>query len=129
MTQVKKSIVSNNDVKPVLSITEGKKDQEQTPSIPVHKELTVLDLKTRATIIHLLSEKHTMLSTKRASLDTFTVKHDDENAVITVRDANGEEFKSSSPKTVKKLVEFWKDEFDEKIEEIENELRIQYAIS
>lgn len=129
MTQVKGNNALKGDEKPVLSITAGKKDQEQNSIQPGTRVLSVTDLKSRATVIHLLSEKHTTLTAKRASLDTFTVKHDDENAVITVRDANGEEFKSSSPKTIKKLVEFWKEEFDEKIAEIESELRIQYAIA
>lgn len=133
MTQVKGNTALKGDEKPVLSITESKKASEQNALEPKNdskgnKELSVSDLKNRATVIHLLSEKHTSITAKRASLDKFKVKLDSENAVIVVTDATGEEFKSSSPKTIGKLVEFWKEEFDEKIEEIETELRTQYAI-
>lgn len=139
MTQVKgnNAIKAIEEKKPVLMISEGAKNKEQKPEIskPVEtesenierKELTLQELKNRATIIHLLDEKHTKLISKRASLDTFSIKHEKDNAQIVVTDANGEEFRSSSPKTIGQLIKFWKEEFDEAIEELEAEIKKQFA--
>ena len=133
MTQIKgnTALAETEDKKPVLSITAGGKGLEKTnqvkESIPEKKEPTLQELKNRATLIHLLDEKHTKLTAKRSSLDRFIIKHESENAQIVVTDANGEEFKSSSPRTIGKVLEFWKQEFDEAITEIENEIKIQFA--
>lgn len=149
MTQVKGNTALQvvEETKPVLMITEGGKNKTTANEVQkpkevkpkevkpkevklkevVKKEPTVQDLKNRATIIHLLDEKHTKLTAKRSSLDTFRIKHESENAQIVVTDANGEEFKSSSPKTIGKLIEFWKAEFDEAITEIEAEIKNQFA--
>lgn len=93
----------------------------------VKKETTLQDLKDRAAVVFLLQEKHTKLVEKRASLDRFEISHDKDNAKITVEDATGEEFESSSPKSIRKLIEFWKEEFDEVIMEIENRLKAEFA--
>lgn len=135
------------ETKPVLVISEGGKNKPAANEVQkpkevkpkevklkevvkkevVKKEPTLQELKNRATIIHLLDEKHTKLTAKRSSLDSFRIKHESENAQIVVTDANGEEFKSSSPKTIGKLIGFWKEEFDEAITEIENEIKTQFA--
>ncbi len=81
------------------------------------------ELKRRAEIVFLLREKHTQLTAKRASLDKFTISHEKENATATVEDVNGMHFTSSSPKTIAKLLEFWKQEFDEAIAKVEDELK------
>lgn len=111
--------------------TESKTTTEKAQKIEVkseetkveRKEPTLQDLKDRATIVYLLQEKHNKLLEKRASLDRFAIKHDDDNAKITVKDATGEEFHSSSPKTIAKLIDFWKEEFNEAINEVESNLK------
>lgn len=144
MTQVKgnTALKAAEVTKPVLMISEGGKNKPAANEVQkpkevkpkevklkevVKKEPTLQELKNRATIIHLLDEKHTKLTAKRSSLDSFRIKHESENAQIVVTDANGEEFKSSSPRTISKVLEFWKEEFDEAITEIENEIKIQFA--
>ena len=142
MTQVKGNNALQGDGKPVLQLTEGKKNKaqeqtsEQNPPIkePVidfksdpPKALSVDDLKHRATIIHLLSIKHNELLEKRKSLDCFEIKHDNNNAEIVVTDANGEEFRSHSPKSISQLIDSWKIEFDEAIQRIEVQLKQQFV--
>jgi len=128
-TAIKKTAqTTSEEKKPNLAIsktattTQAKQEpvqmQEQTKQIP-----TLQQLKDRAAIVFLLQEKHTKLSEKRTSLDKFTITHEKDNATATVADMNGLEFKSSSPKTIGKLIEFWKAEFDEAISEVENELK------
>jgi len=124
-------------VKPTLAIsekTEIKPTAEKVEPTEKVKEIitekkqpTLQELKSRATIVYLLQEKHTKLSEKRTSLDRFAIKHDEDNASAMVTDAHGEEFKSASPKTIGKLIEFWKEEFDEAINEVERELIKTFA--
>ncbi len=104
-----------------LSLEEKKQTPDTKKEEP--KEPTLQELKDRATIVYLLQEKHNKLLEKRASLDRFAIKHDDDNARITVEDATGEEFHSSSPKTIAKLIEFWKEEFNDAINEVETNLK------
>lgn len=110
-----------------LVVTKGANNETQTSAKPTEekkvKEPTLQELKDRATIVYLLQEKHTKLIEKRSSLDRFAIKHENDNAEITVTDASGEEFHSSSPKTIAKLIEFWKEEFNEAITEVENNLK------
>lgn len=103
-----------------------KKPQEQAKEVLQTKENKIPsleELKRRAEIVFLLREKHTKLTEKRAMLDKFTISHEKENATATVADAHGLEFTSSSPKTIAKLLEFWKEEFDDAISKIEEELK------
>jgi adenine C2-methylase RlmN of 23S rRNA A2503 and tRNA A37 len=126
-------ILASSKNQPKASTTKPKK--ENSPKIekleevkPVaKKEPTLQELKNRATVVYLLQEKHTKLIEKRASLDKFAIKHENENASITVRDANGEEFKSSSPKTINQFIEFCKAEFEVVINEVEKELMKAFA--
>jgi hypothetical protein len=97
-----------------LSIVSEKKEISKVPNIE--------ELKNRALTLHLLKTKHDSLTEKRTRLEHFAIVHDQNNAQILIRDANGEEFKSSSPKSIKKLIEFWKEEFAEVIEEIETDM-------
>jgi len=133
MTQIKgnTALAVTEDKKPVLSITAGGKGLEKTnqvkETIPEKKEPTLQELKSRATVVYLLQEKHTKLTEKRASLDRFEIKHDEDNAFAIVTDAHGEEFRSASPKTIGKLIEYWKSEFDEAISEVEAELIKTFA--
>ena len=106
----------------VVAPKEETKDEQQ--KIP-----TLQELKDRATILFLLQEKHTKLTEKRTSLDRFTITHEKENAKVTIEDVNGLVFKSSSPKTIAKLIEFWKLEFQEAISEIEKELKNGFDIA
>jgi hypothetical protein len=92
------------------------------PETAVVKTPSIEDLKTRAVTLHLLKCKHDELNEKCRRLEKFAISHDTENARISVIDAQGEEFRSSSPKSIRRLVEFWKDEFTEAIAEIETQM-------
>ncbi|MDR1981337.1 MAG: hypothetical protein LBQ39_06950 [Tannerellaceae bacterium] len=92
------------------------------PETAEMKAPTIEELKNRAVTLHLLKCKHDELNEKRKRLEKFAISHDSENASIYVTDADGEEFKSSSPKSIRRLIEFWKTEFSEAIEEIEAQM-------
>ena len=77
----------------------------------------------------LLNQKHDSLTEKMKRLERFSIVHEKENAQIQIVDAKGEEFESNSPKSISKLIEFWKDEFKEAINEVETEIRKVYHVA
>jgi hypothetical protein len=102
--------------------------QISEPEKPVDvKNLSIEDLKNRAVALSLLNQKHDDLTEKRKRLERFAIIHDQNNAQITVVDAHGEEFVSNSPKSIKKLIEFWQDEFREAIAESESRIKEMFA--
>jgi hypothetical protein len=92
------------------------------PETAVAKTLSIEDLKDKAVTLHLLKCKHDELNAKRKRLEKFAISHDTENAQIRVVDAQGEDFRSSSPKSIARLIDFWKDEFAEAITDIETQM-------
>ncbi|GAP73074.1 hypothetical protein SAMD00024442_6_30 [Candidatus Symbiothrix dinenymphae] len=89
--------------------------------------LPIEDLKNRAVALTLLNQKNDDLTEKRKRLDRFAIVHDQNNAKISVIDAQGEEFVSNSPKSIKKLIEFWQEEFKEAIAENETQIKAMFA--
>ncbi|MBD8349354.1 hypothetical protein [Dysgonomonas sp. HGC4] len=104
--------------------------QAETKEVTTHQEEekrvpTIEELKVCANNLFSLQEKHTNLLKKRADLSKFTISHDDSNAIIIIRDANGLEFKSPSRRTIAKVLESWDADFkdaqitvEEKMKEI-----------
>jgi hypothetical protein len=103
-----------------LPVQEGEKPAEL-------KSLPIEDLKNRAIALALLNQKHDGLTEKRKRLERFAIVHEHENAQIRVTDANGEEFVSNSPKSIARLIDFWKEEFREAIEESETQIKAMFA--
>jgi ribosome-binding ATPase YchF (GTP1/OBG family) len=99
----------------------------QEPEKTEVKNLSIEDLKNRAVALALLNQKHDDLTEKRKRLERFSIVHDHNNAQITVMDARGEEFVSGSPKSIKRLIEFWQDEFREAIAENEEQIKKMFA--
>jgi len=128
MNASKNQVPTQGTEKKVVTTVMAKPTVEQKPTAEVRKMPTLEELKNRATIIHLLSEKHDELTKKRNSLNKFTIAHESDNATVIVRDVNGLKFESTSPKTIGKLLEFWKEEFDDAIREIEEKLRTEFEV-
>ncbi|GHU81355.1 hypothetical protein FACS1894145_8290 [Bacteroidia bacterium] len=110
----------------IISLQSHKEETLSKETVEV-KNLSIDDLKNRALTLTLLNQKHDELTEKRKCLERFAIVHDRSNAYIRVTDANGEEFKSSSPKSIKKLIEFWTDEFREAVEENEKQMKAMSA--
>ena len=113
--------------KPIMKVLPP--DKEEPKQEPTEKAQTIDDLKNRAAMMVLLSEKHNSLLEKKRRLERFAIAHDKENAQITVVDANGEEFISSNPKSIGQLIAIWKTEFSDAIKETEAELRIAAQVA
>ena len=84
---------------------------------------TIEDIKRKAELLTRLSKKYDDLISKLHRVEDFVISHDQETASVKVRDAMNFTFESNSPKTIGKLIEFWKDEFSEAIKETEKQMR------
>ena len=121
MTAIKKeaeklAIAQTQEPKTVLSVV---KSQETTEV----KKPSIEEIKNRAVIVNLLQNKHTQLTEKLNALEKFDIEHDRENISATLEDASGLNFTSSSPKTIKIVLDSWKSDFREAISETEQKLK------
>lgn len=110
------------------AIAEVVKEQPKAPEAtaetkPEPKPLTLAEIKRKNEVLSRLMERHEILSEKRRRVENFRLSHDRDTATVLVTDANGEEFQSNSPKTIGRLIEFWMNEFNEALSELEKEIR------
>ena len=93
------------------------------PIAEVKPVLSIEDIKRKSEVLSRLSVKWDSLAEKRRRVENFAISHDGDTASAIVRDSQGEVFESNSPKTIGKLIEFWKSEFSEAIANVEMEMR------
>ena len=96
---------------------------EQEPTEKAKSILTIEEIKRKNEVLRRLTAKYDALQEKRERVENFEISHDQDTASVTVSDATGEVFESNSPKTIGKLVEFWKEEFSTALIELEKEIR------
>ncbi len=84
---------------------------------------SIEEIKRKSEVLSRLSVKWDSLNEKRRRVEDFAISHDGDTASVRVRDAQGELFESNSPKTIGKLIEFWKEEFSDAIAGVEKEMR------
>lgn len=97
--------------------------REAKPKEEVKPQPTLAEIKRKNEVLSRLMERHEILSEKRRRVENFRLSHDRDTATVLVTDANGEEFQSNSPKTIGRLIEFWMNEFNEALSELEKEIR------
>ncbi|MFZ4582087.1 MAG: hypothetical protein ACOYM7_05500 [Paludibacter sp.] len=96
---------------------------EPTPIIEAKPIQSIEDIKRKSEVLNRLTVKWDTLTEKRRKVENFAISHDGDTSAAIVRDAHGEVFESNSPKTIGKLIEFWKAEFSEAIANVEKEMR------
>jgi hypothetical protein len=94
-----------------------------TPIIEAKPIQSIEDIKRKSEVLNRLTVKWDTLTEKRRKVENFAISHDGDTSAAIVRDAHGEVFESNSPKTIGKLIEFWKAEFSEAIANVEKEMR------
>ena len=113
-----------NDAKPAEEVKpvqeQGKAEQPSQET----KVLTIDDIKRKNEVLRRLTAKYDTLQDKRRKVENFKISHDTDTASVTVSDATGEVFESNSPKTIGKLIEFWTEEFNNALAEVEKEIRV-----
>ena len=104
---------------------EEERQAAPTPEpIPEPKPVqSIEEIKRKSEVLSRLSVKWDSLNEKRRRVEDFAISHDGDTASVRVRDAQGELFESNSPKTIGKLIEFWKEEFSDAIAGVEKEMR------
>ena len=105
-----------------LPVQEVKPEAKPEP-IQEKAVLSIEDIKRKNEVLSRLTAKWDALAEKRRRVENFAISYDTDTANVIVRDANGEVFDSNSPKTIGKLIEFWKSEFSEAIAQVEKEMR------
>ena len=93
------------------------------PIIEAKPVQSIEDIKRKSEVLSRLAVKWDTLAEKRRRVENFAISHDGDTASAIIRDAQGEVFESNSPKTIGKLIEFWKAEFSEAIANVEKEMR------
>jgi len=96
---------------------------EPTPIIEAKPVQSIEDIKRKSEVLNRLTVKWDTLTEKRRKVENFAISHDGDTSSAIVRDSHGEVFESNSPKTIGKLIEFWKAEFSEAIANVEKEMR------
>lgn len=119
--------VKSEEVKKEVKVQETKAEEVKTA--PVAEPITekpvqsIEDIKRKSEVLSRLAKKYDDLIDKRNRVEDFVISHDHETASVKVRDAMNYTFESNSPKTIGKLLEFWKFEFSEAIANVEKEMR------
>lgn len=113
----KMQVVKNEKTTPK---TEANKE---TLKAEEHKFPTIEEIKRKNEVLRRLTERYDSLQDKRRRVENFHISHDRDTATVTVEDASGEVFESNSPKTIGKLIDFWKEEFNSALADLEKEIR------
>lgn len=110
---------------PKMQVVKNEKTtlKTETPKIEEHKAPTIEEIKRKNEVLRRLTERYDSLQDKRRRVENFHISHDRDTATVTVEDASGEVFESNSPKTIGKLIDFWKEEFNAALTELEKEIR------
>lgn len=112
----KSNVTENNNV------TQHPEVEPKTIQFAPKHTPTTEEIKDKAVVLYHLQQKHNELQNKRRALDEFSITTDRNNATISVVDSKGTKFTSNNPKSINRLIEFWKEEFNTAIEEVEAEM-------
>ena len=125
--------IAQEETPGVITITEvmkkvneefnAKPEKLAIPIITEKPVQSIEDIKRKSEVLSRLTVKWDTLAEKRRRVENFAISHDGDTASAIVRDSQGEVFESNSPKTIGKLIEFWKAEFSEAIANVEKEMR------
>jgi hypothetical protein len=115
---------TSEEVKPQeVKAPEATTEPTPAPVAEVKPVQSIEDIKRKSEVLNRLTVKWDTLTEKRRKVENFAISHDGDTSSAIVRDAHGEVFESNSPKTIGKLIEFWKAEFSEAIANVEKEMR------
>ena len=89
------------------------------------KRLTMEELNDKADRLYLQRQKYQTIKEKIKQLESFTISHDNNNAQLTLIDANGLSIKTSNPQSIGKLLTDWMADLVLHLGVIENEMRKQ----
>lgn len=99
--------------------------QEPKQAVPV--QLSMEELSEKVDRLHLLRLKHLEIKEKRKQLESFAISHDNNNAQLTLVDANGLSISTSNPQSIGKLIIDWTAELNTVLGKVEEDIRATIA--
>ncbi|NVN97625.1 hypothetical protein HXX01_05395 [Candidatus Nomurabacteria bacterium] len=90
--------------------------------IPKPKELTLEDKIRKVENLQLIVNKRARIVEVRSELDRFQISSNDFNCKLRLTDSDGNQFDTSFTPGIKKVIEFLKDQFDESLRQIEEQI-------
>ena len=109
-------VVELVEVAPVLTIV---KDEVEVP-----RKLTLDERIQRVEDLSLLIDRWKTLNDSRRKLQTFQIGADSLSSVISLRDSNGNEFKTSNSAVITSVIDEMKRTLDVKIHDVEEQIKL-----
>jgi hypothetical protein len=104
------------EVAPVMTIV---KDEVEAP-----RKLTLDERIQRVEDLSLLIDRWKTLNDSRRKLQTFQIGADSLSSVISLRDSNGNEFKTSNSAVITSVIDEMKRTLDGKVKEVEEQINL-----
>ena len=118
MNNAAKKIDAEVAEQPKASLEVVKKDEKAVVEVPsLEKRIQKVE------DLSMLIEKWRKLTDTRRNLQTFSLGADGMGATVFLRDASGKEFKTSNTPVVSKVMDEIKTTLDEKIREVEEQIK------
>lgn len=115
----------------VIVPTDALKSKEVQPKEPQTQQkempISIEKLADKAERLYLLKQKYHEIKEKRKQVDNFAISHDNNNAQLTLVDANGMSIKTSNPVSIKKLLDDWVIDLDLFLSKVEADMRKELA--
>lgn len=106
---------------------EEAKVEEEPKQVTQKMPISIEKLADKAERLFLLKQKYQEVKDKRKQVDNFAISHDNNNAQLTLVDANGMSIKTSNPASIKKLLDDWVIDLDAHLSRVEKEMRQELA--
>ena len=90
--------------------------------LPKPKELTLEDKIRKVENLQLIVNKRARIVEVRSELDRFQISSNDFNCKLRLTDSDGNQFDTSFTPGIKKVIEFLKDQFEESLRQIEEQI-------
>lgn len=100
---------------------------QQEPKQVAPVQLSMEELSEKVDRLHLLRLKHLEIKEKRKQLESFAISHDNNNAQLTLVDANGLSISTSNPQSIGKLIIDWTAELNSVLGKVEEDIRATIA--
>ncbi|WP_163713744.1 hypothetical protein [Mangrovibacterium lignilyticum] len=121
MTNTAKKVESKEQVKTSMEVV--KKEEKAIAEIPsLEKRIQKVE------DLSMLIEKWRKLTDTNRNLQTFSLGADGMGATVFLRDASGKEFKTSNTPVVSAVMDEIKSTLDEKIKEVENQIKFYFLV-
>jgi len=111
-------LVETNPVATILTVVKEEKVEEAA------RKLTLEERIQRVEDLSMLIDRWKTLNDSRRKLQTFQIGADSLSSVISLRDANGNEFKTSNSAVITSVIDEMKRTLDAKVHDVEEQIKL-----